>query len=175
VTKLKWCRIQGAPTGKKFALYQRTFTVHQSTYCQLRNVNLTNGQSSWVSTSIISMRIISTGTFEHFYQFTNNPMLTTVHTHQFIQFMSWNNSLFPCWSHTIELYLYKLALTLVADSSQLGVFKLCIGTFEVDIRNIDIWEVGVVCNGTMVVDFWSEHSLDITNPCHTRRYVMRQN
>jgi hypothetical protein len=37
-------------------------------------------------------------------------------------------------------------------------FKLCIGTCEVDIRSIDIQEVGVVCIGTCEVDI---RSIDI--------------
>jgi hypothetical protein len=47
---------------------------------------------------------------------TSKPMLTIVHTgtYQFIQFMSWNNSLFSCWSHKIESFLHTFQLTLVA-------------------------------------------------------------
>jgi hypothetical protein len=34
---------------------------------------------------------------------------------------------------------------------------LCIGTCEIDIRKIDIEEVGVVYIGTMIIAFWLEH------------------
>jgi hypothetical protein len=44
----------------------------------------------------------------------------------------------------------------VSSSFPVTLFKFCIGT-EVDISNIDIQEVGVVCIGTTIIAFWSEH------------------
>jgi hypothetical protein len=122
-------------TGTRMVLRQeRNFLLHQRTLTPNHTMSTTKYKPGklaiFVSVNLDNINAhytVSTLSFEHLFQCTNKPMLTIVHSFQFIQFMTWNNSLFSCWSYKIESLLHKLSFDTSINSFPVTPFQLSIG------------------------------------------------